>query len=219
MVSLEGKVALVTGAARGIGRAIGTRLLEEGAAVAFTDVDGDGVREAAMSAGARSAGIVIDITLADSVRHGVDEAVAKLGAIDILVNNAGWDRPGPFLESDEAVWDRIIAINLKGMLHVCKAVLPSMTARGAGSVINIASDAGRVGSTGEAVYSACKGGIIAFTKTLAREVARNQINVNCICPGPTETAFFADLTGGNPRLADALTRAIPWGRLGQPADI
>jgi 2-hydroxycyclohexanecarboxyl-CoA dehydrogenase len=141
----------------------------------------------------------------------------QFGRIDVLVNNAGWDKASPFLDSDPADWDRAIAINLYGVLHTCKAVLPVMAGQDSGAVVNLGSDAGRVGSSGEAVYSAAKGGIIAFTKSLAREMARHQIRVNCVCPGPTDTPLFASFAG--PQLRESLIKAIPFRRLGQPADI
>jgi len=220
MPELHGRVALVTGAGRGIGRAIGLRLARGGAAVVFADIDPQSARTAAAeAAGGRTLGIEMDVSNMDSVRQAVKGAETAFGPVDILVNNAGWDKAEPFLQSEPETWDRIIAINLKGTLFCCKAVLPGMVERGRGAIVNIASDAGRVGSTGEAVYSATKGGIIAFTKTIAREVARNQINVNCICPGPTDTQLLAEVSAGNPRLAEALKRAIPFGRLGQPDDI
>jgi 2-hydroxycyclohexanecarboxyl-CoA dehydrogenase len=143
----------------------------------------------------------------------------QFGRIDVLVNNAGWDRAGPFVDSDPADWDRIIAINLYGVLHTSRSVLPIMAEQGHGSVVNVASDAGRVGSSGEAVYSAAKGGVIAFTKSTAREMARHRVNANCVCPGPTDTALFASMGGDDPRLRDALIKAIPFRRLAQPADL
>jgi len=220
MPELHGRVALVTGAGRGIGRAIGLRLARGGAAVVFADIDPQSARTAAAeAAGGRTLGIEMDVSNMDSVRLAITGAETAFGPIDILVNNAGWDKAEPFLQSEPETWDRIIAINLKGTLFCCKTVLPGMVERGRGAIVNIASDAGRVGSTGEAVYSATKGGIIAFTKTIAREVARNQINVNCICPGPTDTQLLAEVSAGNPRLAEALKRAIPFGRLGQPDDV
>jgi 2-hydroxycyclohexanecarboxyl-CoA dehydrogenase len=135
------------------------------------------------------------------------------------VNNAGWDKVEPFLKSNESDWERIIAINLYGTLHCCKAVLPVMVEQEYGKVVNIGSDAGRVGSSGEAVYSAAKGGIIAFTKTLAREMARYKINVNCICPGPADTPLFAEIGEENPTLKEALQKAIPFRRLALPQDL
>jgi 2-hydroxycyclohexanecarboxyl-CoA dehydrogenase len=198
------------------------RLASEGAAVAVLDLRADLADEAAAgisAAGGRAIGLVADISLASQVAAAVAAATAQLGPIDILVNNAGWEKAGPFLESDEATWDRLIAVNLKGPIVCCRAVLDSMVARGYGRIVSIGSDAGRVGSTGEAVYSAAKGGVIAFTKTLAREVARNGVTVNCVCPGPTDTQMLAELGETNPRLRESLARAIPLGRLGEPADI
>ena len=142
-----------------------------------------------------------------------DPGLPQFCRIDVLVNNAGWDKVGPFVDSDPADWDRVIAINLYGVPHTCKVVLPVMAEQGSGTVVNLGSDAGRVGSSGEAVYSAAKGGVIAFTKSLAREMARYQVRVNCVCPGPTDTALFASFAG--PKLREALTKAIPFRRLGQ----
>jgi 2-hydroxycyclohexanecarboxyl-CoA dehydrogenase len=156
----------------------------------------------------------------------VDAAVAaaesRLGPIDVLVNNAGWDVFRPFTKTEPAQWDKLIAINLTGALHMHHAVLPGMSARKAGRIVNIASDAARVGSSGEAVYAACKGGLVAFSKTIAREHARHGINVNVVCPGPTDTALFADYKegAGNPeKLEEAFRRSIPLGHIGQPDDL
>jgi len=157
-----------------------------------------------------------------SVDAAVAQTEAQLGAIDVLVNNAGWDVFKPFTKTEPAQWDRLIAINLTGALHMHHAVLPRMVERRRGRIINIASDAARVGSSGEAVYAACKGGIVAFSKTIAREHARHGINVNVVCPGPTDTALFADykLGAGNPeKLEEAFRRSIPLGRIGQPDDL
>ena len=158
----------------------------------------------------------VDVTSASRSTRWSSRSTQQFGRIDVLVNNAGWDKVGPFVDSDEADWDRVIAINLYGVLHTSKAVLPIMAAQGHGSVVNLGSDAGRVGSSGEAVYSAAKGGVIAFTKATAREMARHQVNVNCICPGPTDTPLFASIGGDNPKLRDALTKAIPFRRLADP---
>jgi len=216
---LNGKTAIVTGAGQGIGAAIAGRLAADGATVIVTDVNEDTASQTASGIGGTAVARHTDVTSAASVAALTDWALGEFGRIDVLVNNAGWDKAGPFTGSDPADWDRIIQINLYGVLRTCRAVLPVMVARGAGTVVNIASDAGRVGSSGEAVYSAAKGGVIAFTKSAARELARHHINVNCVCPGPTDTALFASLGGDNPRLRDALTRAIPMRRLAEPRDI
>lgn len=217
MGRLDHQVAVVTGAAQGIGRAIATKLAAEGARVVVTDVDEVAAKQTAQALG--GVGMLADVTSLASVQAMVDAAVAEHGRVDVLVNNAGWDVGGPFVESDPATWDRILAINLYGVLHTCRAVLPHMAARGSGAVVNLGSDAGRVGSSGEAVYSAAKGGVIAFTKTMAREMARHQVRVNCVCPGPTDTALFASMGGDSPKLREALVKAIPFRRLGRPEDV
>ncbi len=214
---LQSKIAIVTGAGQGIGRGIAEKLAAEGATVAVTDVNEQTAKETAEAIG--GVGIHTDVTSRESVEAMVAQVHARFGRIDVLVNNAGWDKVGPFVDSDPADWDRVIAINLYGVLHTCKAVLPIMAAQGHGTVVNLASDAGRVGSSGEAVYAAAKGGIIAFTKTIAREMARHQINANIVCPGPTDTPLFASIGGDNPKLRDALIRAIPLRRLAQPSDL
>jgi 2-hydroxycyclohexanecarboxyl-CoA dehydrogenase len=225
---LRERVVVVTGAGRGMGRAIAERLAAEGARVAVTDVDGDSAlataraleRAVSSNASGSAAGFRLDITDAAEVRARVDEIVAALGPIDALVNNAGWDRMAPFLETDEDLWDRIIDINLRGPIRMTRTVLPQMVGRGWGRIVNISSDAGRVGSSGEAVYSACKAGIIGFGKTIAREMARHHITVNAICPGPTETPLLEAMVGeGHDKLIDSLKRGIPLGRLGQPEDV
>lgn len=222
MRGLRGKRAIVTGGGSGIGRAICQRLGEEGTEVHIFDLDLAAAERAAAAieaAGGRAAGHRVDIT----DRAAVDAAVAAVaggGRIDILVNNAGWDAAHPFLDTDRPLWDKVIAINLYGPLNMHHAVLPHMVAAGGGRVINIASDAGRVGSSGEAVYAACKGGIVAFGKTVARELARANVLINAVCPGPTDTPLFAGFaTGeGGDRLVEGLKRAIPLRRLGQPED-
>ena len=216
MGGLEDKIAIVTGAGQGIGQAIARKLAAEGATVAVTDLD---EASAIQTADALTGAVAIHADVSDrqAVQAMADRVVQQFGRVDVLVNNAGWDKASPFVDSDPADWDRAIAINLYGVLHTCKAVLPLMAARGGGAVVNLGSDAGRVGSSGEAVYSAAKGGVIAFTKSLAREMARHQVRVNCVCPGPTDTALFASFAG--PKLREALTKAIPFRRLGQPADV
>ena len=222
---LNGKTALVTGGGRGIGRAIALGLAEEGAQVAVLDILEDNARAVAReieAIGKKGLALGADLTRRADVNGAVADVLAQWGQIDILVNNAGWDKLEPFLESEEETWDRILAINWRAVLYVCKAALPHMVERGSGKVINIASDAGRVGSMGEAVYAGTKGAIIAFSKTLAREMARHRITVNVVCPGLTETPLLQGLRQQSPRTArvlDAVTRAIPLGRVGQPEDV
>jgi 2-hydroxycyclohexanecarboxyl-CoA dehydrogenase len=218
MKGLQGKVVLVTGAGRGMGKAIAERLAAEGARVAVTDVDEKPAVETASGLDG-AAGFRLDITDAGEVARRIGEITGALGPIDALVNNAGWDKLAPFLDTDEDLWERLIDINLRGPIRMCKAVLPQMVERQGGRIVNISSDAGRVGSSGEAVYSACKAGIIGFGKTLAREVARYGITVNAICPGPTDTALLDSVTEGNEKLVEALKRGIPMRRIGVPEDI
>jgi 2-hydroxycyclohexanecarboxyl-CoA dehydrogenase len=216
MSRLGGKIAIVTGAGQGIGQAIAAKLAAEEATVIVTDMD----QVKAEQTAARLPGALAlraDVTDRDGMQAVADRVRQQFGRIDVLVNNAGWDKASPFVDSEPADWDRAIAVNLYGVLHACKAVLPVMAEQGSGAVVNLGSDAGRVGSSGEAVYSAAKGGVIAFTKSLAREMARHQVRVNCVCPGPTDTALFASFAG--PKLREALTKAIPFRRLGQPDDV
>jgi len=216
MGRLEDKIAIVTGAGRGIGKAIAGKLAAEGATVVVADLD-EATAKATADELPNAVGVLVDVTGREDVQALADRVAGQFGRIDVLVNNAGWDKASAFTESDPADWDRAIAVNLYGVLHTCQAVLPVMTGQGHGAVVNLGSDAGRVGSSGEAVYSAAKGGVIAFTKSLAREMARHQIRVNCVCPGPTDTQLFAEFAG--PKLREALTKAIPFRRLGQPDDV
>ena len=222
-MKLRDRVAIVTGAASGIGRAIAKALAREGARVAIADLNEAGGAEVARAIekdGGAAAAWRVDITDAAAVAAMVGDVVARWGTVHVLVNNAGWDRPMRFVETTPPFWDRILALNLRGPIACTHAVLPHMLRQEYGKIVSIASDAGRVGSTGEAVYSAAKGGIIAFTKTIAREVARHRINVNCVCPGPSETPLFQqEFVAQSPRLAESLKRVIPWGRLGTPEDI
>jgi len=217
MGKLQDKIAIVTGAGQGIGRGIAEKLAAEGATVVVTDINETTAKETAEAVG--GLGIRTDVTSRESVDAMVEQVRADLGRIDVLVNNAGWDKAGPFVDSDPADWDRVVQINLYGVLNTCHAVLPVMAEQGFGSVVNIASDAGRVGSSGEAVYSAAKGGVIAFTKSIARELARKTINANVVSPGPADTALFASIGGDNPKLREALTKSIPFRRLAQPSDL
>jgi 2-hydroxycyclohexanecarboxyl-CoA dehydrogenase len=213
------RVALVTGAARGLGLGMAKRLHAEGCYVVLADLDANAACEAASALGERALGLGVDVADQAAVIQAVQQVREQAGGLDILVNNAGWDKIEPFLKSEPATWRRIIAVNLYGVFHMCHAALPGMIQQGGGRIVNIGSDAGRVGSSGEAVYAAAKGGVIAFTKTLAREMARHRITVNCVCPGPSDTPLFAEIQGYNPGIAEALVKAIPMRRLGLPEDI
>ena len=215
-------MAIVTGAASGIGRATAIRLAEEGAAVVIADVNAEGAGSVARSiseGGGRALALQVDVTDAPGVRAMTERAVTAFGKVDILVSNAGWDRAAPFVDTDEELWDRIIAINYRGHLATCHAVLPYMRERGKGRIVTVASDAGRVGSSGEVVYSGAKGAVIAFTKGLAREVARDGINVNCVAPGLVDTPLLAGIAEGHEKLIAAIVRSIPLGRTGIPEEI
>jgi len=217
MRGLDGKRVILTGGASGIGRAAALRLSSEGCVLGIFDLNEAGAREtAAQCAGARAYGV--DITDRDQIAAAVASFEAACGPADGLANIAGWDTPVAFLDTDRALWDKIIQINLYGPLNMHHVVVRGMAERGFGRVVNVASDAGRVGSSGEAVYSACKGGIIAFTKTLARELARKGVTLNVICPGPTDTPLFDNFRVASPSIGDALARAIPLRRLGEPDD-
>src|SRR3954468_24994310 len=210
------RVAMVTGGARGIGRGIALALAADGRNVAVADL----LEEEAAATAEEAGGIAVSMDVTDS--DSVAAAVERAGPIDILVNNAGWDEARPFLETDEAFWDRVLDINFKGGLRTTRAVLPGMVERGWGRVVNIGSDAGRVGSSMESVYSGAKGGVIAFTKTLARELARSGVTANTVCPGPTRTPMLEGMAAGGEegeRLMDALVRAVPMKRLGTPEDV
>lgn len=225
MRNLSGKVAVVTGGGGGIGRAICTRLGEEGCAVAILDINGEAAAETAAritDGKGKAKSYQADITDREAVIATVAAVESDLGPIDVLVNNAGWDRIGNFLDQEAELWQKVVDINLWGPIYMHHAVVSRMAERGAGRVVNIASDAARVGSSGEAVYSACKGGIVSFSKTLAREVARKQITVNVVCPGPTETTLLesiADESETGRKIFEGLKRAIPFKRLGQPEDL
>ena len=225
MKRFDNKTVVVTGGGGGIGGATCHRFAQEGARVAVFDINIEAAERVAASirtSGGHAEAIRCDITDGANVDAAVTAAESRLGPIDVLVNNAGWDVFSPFTKTEPAQWTKLIAINLVGALHMHHAVLPGMVARKSGRIVNISSDAARVGSSGEAVYAACKGGIVAFSKTIAREHARHGICVNVVCPGPTDTALFADYKegAGNPeKLEEAFRRSIPLGRIGRPDDL
>ncbi len=225
MGKFDGKTIIVTGGGGGIGGATCQRLARDGAKVAVFDMNlaaAQKVVDAIKAAGGTAAAFQCDITNREQVDGAVAATIAQLGPIDVLVNNAGWDVFKPFTKTVPAEWDKLIAINLTGALHMHHAVLPGMVERKTGRIVNVASDAARGGSSGEAVYSACKGGLVALSKTLAREHARQGITVNVVCPGPTDTALLAGVAEGarDPaKLIEAFKSAIPLGRLGQPDDL
>lgn len=222
---MAGRTAFVTGSARGIGRAIARRLAADGFSVVVGDLNQVGATETAAlatEAGGRAIGTALDITSDASVAAAIASAEAAFGPVEVIVNNAGWDEHHKFVETDEAFWDRVIEINYKGCLRTTHAVLPGMIEREWGRVINIGSDAARVGSSLEAVYAGAKAGVVAFTKTIAREAARAGVTANVVCPGPTETPLLAEILGSTEeaqKVIAGMTRAVPMKRLAQPEDI
>ena len=223
MRGLKDRTVLVTGGANGIGAAIARRLGEEGCTVGILDLDADAggkVVAEIKAAGGKASLHAADISDYAAVSRAIENFEQAAGPIELLVNNAGWDRAASFLDTTPEFWAKVVGINLYGPLNVSHIVLKGMAARGFGRVVNIASDAGRVGSSGEAVYSACKGGMIAFGKTVARELVSKGIIVNTLCPGPTDTAILGSFLEGpdGTRIAEGLKRAIPMRRLGTPED-
>jgi 2-hydroxycyclohexanecarboxyl-CoA dehydrogenase len=219
---LKDKVAIVTGGGQGIGRALSLRLAGEGCKVAIFDLNPEAGKETERLAGdAVVKTYEVDVGDYAAVKGSVAKVEAELGPIWALVNNAGWDRPLPFLMTDQALWDKIIRINLYGPLNTHHVVAPLMVERRAGRIINIASDAARVGTSNEAVYSACKGGLISFTKSVARELASKGVLLNAVCPGPTNTPMMASVLGEGEQAVkwkDAMVRGIPLKRMGEPED-
>ena len=219
------RVALVTGAAGGIGRACALALAQDGCAVAVADVREQAGAEVASeieASGGSALTVRIDVTDGASVAAGVERASETLGPVAVLVNCAGWDELRPFLDTDEAFWRKVVAINYEGCLRVTHAVLGGMLEREQGRIVNIASDAARVGSSQEAVYAGAKAGVIAFSKTIAREAARHGVTANVVCPGPTDTPLLhgmADAAPDGERMVSALARAVPMRRLGRPQDV
>ncbi|MGA2452329.1 MAG: SDR family oxidoreductase [Solirubrobacteraceae bacterium] len=219
------RAAIVTGGGRGIGRAIALALARDGRSVAVADLLGDQARAVAaeiVEDGGSAIAVELDVTEPASVQSGIDMAEGALGPLEILVNNAGWDELRPFLDTDEQFWERVLDVNFKGALRMTHALLPGMLERRFGRIVSIGSDAGRVGSSLESVYSGAKGGVIAFTKTIAREAARAGVTANTVCPGPTDTPMLAAILAAHEdaeRVIGAMTRAVPMRRLAQPQEI
>jgi 2-hydroxycyclohexanecarboxyl-CoA dehydrogenase len=215
-VTVKGRRALVTGAAGGMGAAICRDLAALGAEIVACDINEDGAAAVAAEVGGQAESV--DLEDASSVAS-LTERVLRTGPVDVFVSNAGWDKVEPFLESSPAVWDKLIAINMRAPIQLTHALLPHMVDMSWGRLVFVSSDAARVGSSGEAVYAACKAALLGFAKTIAREAARAGVTSNVVCPGPTDTPLLRGISDSNPRLVESLQRAIPVGRLGQPTDV
>jgi 2-hydroxycyclohexanecarboxyl-CoA dehydrogenase len=218
-MNFDGKVVLITGGASGIGKATVMAFARAGATVICADVNaakGEELKKVAAGANLQVDFVAIDMANSNSIRASAAEVLKKFPRVDILVNGAGWGDTQPYMENTPDFISRVIAINLAGPVHLTQALLPPMIAANSGKIVNIASDAGRVGSSGETVYAGAKGGLIAFTKSLAREVARYKINVNCVCPGPTDTPMLATRSE---KLREAFLKAIPFRRFARPEEI
>lgn len=217
-MEFQDRVVLVTGGASGIGKAVALAFAAEGAKVAVADIDASGA--AAVASSIAGLGVPMDVTNRAAVGAAVGDVLAAFGHIDVLVNVAGWDRIMPFVETSEEMWDRVIGVNFRGVLATCHAVLPHMIERRSGVIVNTASEAGRSGSSGEAVYSGTKGAVIAFSKAIARESARHGIRVNTVAPGLTDTPLLQGMIDdGNDQLIDAIVRATPIRRLGTVEEV
>ena len=218
-MDLQDQNAIVTGAGSGIGRATAWTLARQGAHVVVADIDaasGEATAAAIREGGHRADFMHVDMTDAASIAAFAEAAQNRFGPVDVLVNAAGWGRTAPFVDGTPDFWNKVIGLNFVGPMTLTKALLPAMIQRASGRIVNVASDAGRVGSLGETVYSGAKGGLIAFTKSLARETARYQIAVNCVCPGPTDTPLMAAVPD---KVKEALIKAIPFRRLGKPEEV
>lgn len=225
MFELKDKTIMVTGGAQGIGKAISTALAGQGAKVAIADIDETAAGQAADELKQQSLmamAVQTDITDPEKVKQSVAKVKEAFGSIDVLVNNAGWDRMIPFIDTSPDFWDKVIDINYKGVLNCVYAVIHDMIGKNSGKIINISSDAARVGSSGEAVYAGAKGAVISFSKSLAREVARNQITVNVICPGPTDTPLTQQMQAESEfaqKVLSKMDKVIPLRRTGTPEEI
>lgn len=217
-MEFDGKIALVTGAASGIGLAVATGLANGGARVYFTDINEENGRAAVGQLGANSSAtfLRVDVTSAESVEAARALIAERHGALDILVNAAGWSKVERFVDTTPDLWQRLVELNYLGTVRMTHAFLPPMIERSRGKIVHVSSDAARAGSGGEAVYSGAKGAVVSFTKAIARETARYGLNVNCVCPGPTETPLLASIPE---KQRAALMRAIPFRRFGKPSEV
>jgi 2-hydroxycyclohexanecarboxyl-CoA dehydrogenase len=219
------RVALVTGGARGIGAAIARGLAQDGLSVVIADVltkEAGEMAEAINRSGGTAVAIALDVTDSASVEVGVGKARERFGQIDVLVNNAGWDQLKLFVDTDEAFWEQILDVNFKGGLRMTRAILPEMIQRRWGRVVNISSDAARVGSSLESVYAGAKAAVIAFTKTVAREAARSGVTANVVCPGPTDTPLLREVAAGRAGgdiVLERMAKSVPMKRIAQPEDV
>jgi 2-hydroxycyclohexanecarboxyl-CoA dehydrogenase len=216
---LDGKNVVVTGGASGIGKATAFEMARAGGRVIVADVNEEGSAAAQREAegmGLKLEYIKLDLTDPQSVDHCAAQALERCGRVDVLANVAGWGKVQPFVDNTPEFWDRVLAVNLTGPVRLTQKLLPKMMEAHAGKIVNVSSDAGRVGSLGETMYSAAKGGMIAFTKSLAREAARGGVNVNCVCPGPTDTPLMAAVPE---KLKEAFVKAIPFRRIGKPQEV
>lgn len=218
--SLSGRIAMVTGSGSGISRATAAELAADGAAVAVADINGESAEESAAAirdAGGEAQAFALDVTSRASIVELERDVRSRMGTVDVIVNGAGWNVGQPFLDNEPDFMAKVAALNFMGPVLVCHTFLKPLVESGRpGTVVNISSDAGRVGSLGETVYAGSKGGVIAFTKSLAREMARHQVNVNCVAPGPTDTPLFALQPE---KIQAALIRAIPFRRLAKPEEV
>jgi len=218
-MNLSDKIAVVTGGGSGIGRATAEALAASGATVCIGDIareNGEAAAAEIRKSGAKAEYMHLDLTDWDSVKNFAAAVLQRFGRVDILVNGAGWGKTVPFLESDDAFWEKVISLNFVGPMRLTKALLPQMFERKCGRIVNVSSDAGRVGSLGETVYSGAKAGLLGFTKALAREGARYNVTVNCVCPGPTDTPLMAAVPE---KIKEAFVKAIPMRRFGKPAEV
>lgn len=215
--TLRDKKVIITGAASGMGRALAQLAVEQGATVALLDVNDAGLKETVETLAPGSATpVVTDLTDWESVEAGVARSVDALGGLDAVCNVAGWDEPGRFWEQSLEFWEKVVRINLWSVLYMYRATIPTLMKQGHGTIVNVASDAGRVGSKGETVYAAAKGGVIALTKSVARELASSGVTTNCVCPGPMMTPLHIAEMESDPKLTEKLVRAIPMRRVADP---